>query len=196
MSATRRPARGLRAWVVAAAAALAAAGCPGDSTGKDLRDIEEAYHALRDSILQGADEAFFSMHCRAAREAAVAEFPVIRSRYLASPPEEREAFHALFRVTAEEFLGREPRALVVRMLPWKSGWRDRRELYRAARVKDVRIDRVAMPDGSTERRGVVLLDITGAPGLPAGADIPENYLPTVVFVKDPEGWRRRSFFME
>ena len=111
--------------------------------------IEEAYGKLRDSILQGDDRAFFGMHCRAAREAALEEFPRIRARYVASPVEEREAFHALFGVTGEEFLSKTPEELVTKILPVRSGWRARAEMFRTARVKDVRIDRVDLPEGGT-----------------------------------------------
>lgn len=188
-----------RATVLAAGLLLALAACApscgGDPVAEDLREIERSYHALRDAILQGDDEAFFRMHCRASREAAVQEFPRIRAHYAASPPQEREAFHALFRVTAEEFLKGEPRDLVVRMMPWKSGWRDRREVYRTARVKDVRIEYVDLPGGGKERRGVVILDFEGMRDA-RSSPVADLYLPTVVFEKDPEGWRRRSFFME
>jgi hypothetical protein len=180
--------------ILAALLLAAAAGCGGEEVDGDLRDIEASFEALRDAILQGDDEAFFSLHSRAAREAAVAEFPRIRAGYLAAPEEEREAFRRLYRVTAEEFLEGNPRDLVVRMMPWKSGWRDRREMYRRARVKDVRIDHVKRPDGTMERRGIVTLDVSAS--LAPGEVVPERYLPTVVLEKDPEGWRRRTFFME
>jgi hypothetical protein len=172
-----------------------AAACEGDTVERDLRDLEKAYHALRDAILQGDDEAFFRLHCRAARENALREFPAIRAKYAAAPPEEREAFHALFRVTGEEFLAGDPRDLVVKMLPWKSGWRERREVYRQARIKDVRIEFVDLPGGGKERRGVVVLEVEGMRD-EHGNPIPEQYLPTIVFEKDEDGWGRRSFFME
>lgn len=164
------------------------------ATEDDIDAVERAFLDLRDALVQGDDEAFFRMHSRAAREAAVEEFPLIRSQYLASPPEEREAFHALYHVTASEFLGGSPRDLVVKMLPWKCGWRERREYYRRARVKDVRFETVEVPGKGPERRGVLLLDISDALAPGEAARIPENFLPTVVFVKDPEGWRRRVFF--
>ena len=169
--------------------------CSTDPVAADLRAIEEAYGKLRDSILQGDDRAFFGMHCRAARDAALEEFPRIRARYVASPVEEREAFHALFGVTGEEFLSKTPEELVTKILPVRSGWRARAEMFRTARVKDVRIDRVDLPEGGTERRGVVTLEIENAVD-EQGRPIPDRFLPTVILVKDPDGWRRRSFFME
>jgi len=172
-----------------------ASSCGGDPVAEDLRAIEKSFHALRDAILQGDDEAFFRMHSRAAQEAAILEFPRIRAQYAASPPEEREAFHSIFRVTGEEFLTGEPRDLVVKMMPWKSGWRERREVYRTARIKDVRIEYVDHPGGGKERRGVVTLEIEGARDA-EGKPIPDLFLPTVVFEKDEDGWKRRSFFME
>ena len=180
--------------ILAAGLCLAAAGCAGDSTEKELREIEESYRALRDAILQGDDEAFFRMHSAASREHAVRDFPIHRSRYLALPDEGKKSFLADARMTAEEFLGGDPQVLAVRLLPWESGWRERREMFRAAKVKDVRIERVTLPGGVLERRGVVVLDISGYTS--PGTAVPESHLPTVVFVKDPEGWRRRSFFME
>ena len=107
--------------------------------GEETRALESAFHRLRDAILQGDDEAFFRMHSRAAREDAIRTLPVIRSQYLGSPPQEREAFHELYQVTAEEFLSGEPRELMVRILPWMSGWRERREVFRVSRVRDVRV---------------------------------------------------------
>jgi len=186
----RRPAAALALLL-----ALLPAACDGDPVAEDLRAIEKSYHALRDSILQGDDEAFFRLHSRAAQEAAVLEFPRIRSRYAASPPQEREAFHATYHITGEEFLSGEPRALVVRMMPWRSGWRERAEIYRTARVKDVRIEYADTPGGGRDKRGIVILDIEGARDA-EGNPIPDRFLPTVVFEKDPDGWRRRSFFME
>ena len=186
----------------AAAAALLLAGgtallgsCSPDPVAQDLRDIEDAYLRLRDAILQGDDRAFFEMHCRRARDVAIEEFPRIRARYVASPAEEREGFHRLYGVTPEEFLSGTPEALVARILPIRSGWRERREMFRTARVKDVRIDRVELPEGGTERRGVVLLEIENAVDS-EGRPLPDRFLPTVILVRDPEGWRRRSFFME
>lgn len=190
---------GPRTLLLEGAALLAAAawilgGCDGDSTGKDLREIEKSYYALRDAILQGDDEAFFAMHSRAARERALADFPGIRASYLSSIPEEKDAFHGLYRITAEEFLGGDPRALVVKMMPWKSGWKEGREMFRIARVKDVRIDHLPIPGGGTERRGILVLEVEAVGS--DGRKIPEAALPSVVFVRDPEGWRRRSFFRE
>jgi hypothetical protein len=187
--------RSPRSAVPALLLAALAAACDGDPVAEDLRGIEKSYHGLRDAILQGDDEAFFMLHSRAAREAALLEFPRIRSRFAASPPQEREAFQATYRITGEEFLSGEPRALVVRMMPWKSGWRERVDLYRTARVKDVRIEYVDLPGGGREKRGVVILDFEGARDA-EGRPIADRFLPTVVFEKDPEGWRRRSFFME
>ena len=172
------------ALLLAAALALLP-GCDGDSAGQDTRDIEQAYYALRDALLQGDDEAFFALHGTEARKWAIDSFPAIRAGYMAGLPEERQAFQRLYRVTEEEFLGAEPRALVVRMMPWKSGWRERRDFFRSARVKDAGIDYIPLPGGGTERRGVVEL---ASPGGDATS--------TVVFVKEKEGWRRRSFFLE
>jgi len=160
-------------------------GCGGDSTAQDTRDIEKAYYALRDALLQGDDEAFFAMHGAEAQAWALESFPAIRAGYLAGLPEERAAFQKLYRVTEAEFLGAEPRALVVRMMPWKSGWRERRDFFRGARVKDSGIDYIPLPGGGTERRGVVELQS------PDGSETS-----TVVFVKEKGGWRRRTFFLE
>ena len=179
--------------VLAAGLAFNAPGCTGDSTEKDLLDIEKSFHALRDAILQGDDEVFFRMHSAASREHAVREFPLHRSRYLALPEEGKKAFLADVHMAEKEFLNGEPAVLAVKLLPWESGWRERREMFRAAKVKDVRIERVTLPGGVQERRGVVVLDISGFTA--SDTAIPESHLPTVVFVKDPEGWRRRSFFM-
>jgi hypothetical protein len=175
--------------------ALAAAGCRRDAAAQDVHEIEKAFYGLRDAVLQGDDEAFFRLHSRAARERAVAEFPLFRSSYAASPPEARKAFQQRFRVTDEEFLKGDPRDLTVRLLPWRSGWRERMETLRITRVKDVRLDTVELPGGGTERVGKVFLDVTREPGSPATAALP-NDIPPVVFVKDPEGWRRKSFFAE
>ncbi len=172
------------ALLLAAALALLP-GCDGDSTTRDTRDIEKAYYALRDALLQGDDESFFTLHGSDARRWALESFPAIRAGYLAGLPEERAAFQRLYRVTEEEFLRGEPRSLVVRMMPWKSGWREKREYFRSARVKDVCIDYIPLPGGGTERRGVVELE--SPEGGAAG---------TVVFVKEKEGWLRRSFFLE
>jgi hypothetical protein len=79
-------------------------------------------------------------------------------------------------------------------MPWKSGWRARRDLYREATVKDVRIEMHPLPGGGMERRGIVLLDISASVVTPDGGPIPDLFLPTVVLVKDPDGWRRRYFF--
>ncbi len=163
------------------------------TAGEEVREIEKAWLALRDAILQGDDEAFFRMHCRRAREKALEEFPAIRSGYMAAPPEEREAFHRLFHVTGREFLEGEPRDLIVKMLPWRSGWGDRRDLFRVSRVKDVRIEPVTRPDGTRDRRGIVILDISTALDPSERPKIPPNFDPTVVFVRDEDGWRRREF---
>jgi len=176
-------------------AAPAGGGCGREpATSREIREVEKAWQDLRDAIVRGDDEAFFLMHCRRAREGAVAEFPLIRSRYLASPEGEREAFRALYHVTDEEFRNAEPRELVVKMVPWKSGWRERAPYYRQALVKDVRFLLATRPDGTTEREAQVILDISAAIAPEDRARIPENYMPAVVLVKDPEGWRRRAFF--
>ncbi|MCK6481820.1 MAG: hypothetical protein L6R43_17255 [Planctomycetes bacterium] len=154
--------------------------------------MEAAWRALRDAIIQGDDEAFFELHSARTKAQALADFPLIRSRYMASPEEEREAFRALYRVTDAEFRNGEPRDLVVRMAPWRSGWRARMDLFRRAEVGDVRIAVVTLPDGTAVREGRVLLDITRA--IAPGETVPEGFKPTVVFVRDPEGWRRRDLF--
>ncbi len=187
-----------RTWILLALAGAAAAvgvlgfGCGERSTDRDLRDIEKAYYALRDAILQGDDEAFFALHSEEARKWAISIFPSIRAGYLAANASERERFEKTNHVTSREFLDGEPRTMVVRMMPWRSGWRDRRDMFRAARVKDVRIDRVNLPDGTAERLGVVVLE----PPIPSGGGVPEEALPAVVFVRDRDGWRRRAFFTE
>ena len=182
--------------VVLALGALGLLGsCSVDPVAQDLRDIEAAYERLRDTILRGDDRAFFEMHCKAAQDAALEEFPKIRARYVASPVEEREAFHRLFGVTGDEFLSGTPLELVTKILPVRSGWRARAGMFRTARVKDVRIDRVDLPGGGTERRGVVTLEIENAVD-EQGKPVPDRFLPTVILVKDEGGWRRRSFFME
>jgi hypothetical protein len=173
-----------------AGSALALHSCGGDTTRRDLREIENAYYSLRDAILQGDDEAFFRLHCREAREGAVANFPALRAEVLSLPPDRRAAFCAQYRVAEEEFLRGDPRALVVRMMPWKSGWRAGREAFRNARVRDVRIERVPIEGGGVERRGVVVLEPAPVPGAPP----PEAV--TVVFVRDEDGWRRKWFFTE
>jgi hypothetical protein len=180
----------VRLAVAAAAVAVLLAGCDGDSVKEDTRDIEKAYYALRDALLQADDEAFFALHGSEARQWAIDSFPAIRAGYLAAGTPQREEFRRLYRVTDEEFLAGQPRDLVVRMMPWRSGWRERREMFRNARVKDVRIDYVPVEGGATERRGVVELEPregTLPPGEPP---------PTVIFVKEKEGWRRRTFFTE
>jgi hypothetical protein len=187
-----------RTWLLLAAVGASIAlgivgfGCGERSTDQDLRDIEKSYYALRDAILQGDDEAFFAMHSEEARRWAVSIFPSIRAGYLAANAAERERFEKKNHVTAKEFLDADPRAMVVRMMPLKSGWRDRREMFRSARVKDVRIDRVPLPDGSMERQGIVVLE----PPVPSGGGAPEEALPAVVFIREKDGWRRQAFFME
>lgn len=177
--------------VLAAGALGLLCGCDGDATRQDTRDIEKAYYALRDALLQNDDEAFFAMHGSEARQWALDGFPRIRAGYLAGAPEEREAFRRLFHVTEEEFLQGNPRDLVVRMMPWRSGWRERREMFRGARVKDVSIDYLTLPGGGTVRRGIVELEPKEGTGPPPGSPPP-----TVVFVKEKEGWRRHAFFVE
>ena len=164
------------------------------TAAEEIREIEGAWRALRDAVLQGDDEAFFLLHSRRARDRAIEGFPAIRAKYLAAiDPEEREAFHRLYHVTAEEFLRGEPRDLVVRMLPWLSGLRDRAEILRVSRVKDVRIEPLTLPDGSVDRRGVVVLDITAALDPSEAGKVPPNFDPTVVFVREEDGWKRREF---
>jgi len=182
---------GLLAVAVLAGAVGLLASCEGDTARQDTRDIEKTYYALRDALLQNDDEAFFAMHSAEARQWALDSFPVIRSGYLAGIPEEREAFRRLFHVTEEEFLQGEPRALVVKMMPWRSGLRERREMFRGARVKDVSIDYLPLPGGGTVRRGIVELEPKEGSGGPAGTPPP-----TVVFVKEKDGWRRHTFFLE
>ena len=167
-------------------------GCPGDTTKQDTRDIEAAYFALRDALLQADDEAFFAMHGSEARQWALDRCPTVRAGYLARIPVEKEAFLRLYLLTEEEFLRGDPRALAVRMMPWMSGWRQGKDMFRTARVKDVRIDYVVLPGGATERRGVVELD----PGDGQGSPVPGQPSPKVVFVKEQEGWRRRAFLTE
>ena len=164
------------------------------TTGEEIAAVERAWREIRDAIIQGDDEAFFDMHSRRAREDALAEFPLIRSRYLASSGEERKAFTALYHVTDEEFRTADPRSLVVRMVPWKSGWRERIDLFRRAVVKDVQFTLATRPDGTREREARVLLDISRALAPGEMEKVGEEYLPAVVFVKDPEGWRRRALF--
>lgn len=180
----------LAAVLLAGALALLPA-CDGDSTVQDTRDIEKAYYALRDAVLQGDDEAFFAMHGTEAKRWALDAFPAIRASYLSGIPEEREAFRAIYHVTEAEFLESEPRAMVVKMMPLKSGWRERRDLFRSARVKDVAIDYIPLPGGGTERRGRVELELPEGAGAIAGTAIP-----TVIFIKEKEGWRRQAFFIE
>jgi hypothetical protein len=171
--------------------AVASRGCREDPTRRDLKDLEKAYYALRDAILQGDDEAFFQMHSAEARAWAVSEFPGLRATYVASGDEQRRAFEKTFHVGSKEFLESEPRVLVVKMMPWRSGWRDNREMLRSARVRDASFEYRTLPDGGTERLGIVSLE----PADPSARGRPED-LPTVVLVKDPEGWRRQSFFLE
>jgi hypothetical protein len=172
-------------------------GCGGgDPAAQELKDIESAFGELREAVLRDDDERFFSMHCREAREAALRDFPAVRSGFLALPAEERRAVEQELHLSGGELATGEPRALVVKMLPWKSGWKGRKEVYRRSRVKQVRIEMAPVPGGGEERRGVVTLDITAALDPSNAQPIPENYLPTVIFVKDPEGWRRRTFFVE
>lgn len=164
------------------------------TTEEEIASVEQAWRDIRDAIIQGDDEAFFEMHSRRAREDALEEFPLIRSRYLASDEAEREAFCRLYRVTDQEFRTADPRELVLRMVPWKSGWKERIQLFRRAVVKDVQFTVVRMPDGTEEREARVLLDISGALAPGEMEKVGEEYLPAVVFVKDPEGWRRRALF--
>ena len=188
--------RGLLPRLALLLLAAAAASCDGsDPVAEDIRALERAYHGLRDAVLQGDDEAFFRLHCREARDEAVKMFPAVRAEYQALPPERKAAFREQYRVDEEAFLSGSPRDLVVRMLPWKSGWRGRAEQLRTARVKDVRIEFVDLPGGGRERRGVVVLEFEGEKD-PSGAPVPESRLPTVVFRRDEDGWGRRSFFRE
>jgi hypothetical protein len=168
-----------------------------DDAGDEVRSAEAAYLALRDAILQEDDAGFFRLHSREAREAALRRFPAIRAEYVASPAEERAAFQQQFGVTEQEFLTGRPEDLVARMLPWKSGWRQRRELFRRARIRDTRIGWVEPESkGPPERTAVIQLEVPEELKASEGQEIPDLYLPTVVLVKDPEGWRRRSFFAE
>ncbi len=165
--------------------ALAAAGCGPSRAVRDVRAVEEAYRALRDAILQNDDEAFFRMHSRAAREAAVNDMGEVRRKYAAQSREEKEAFQRLYHVTEEEFLHGEPRAVATRVLPWRSGWRERKELFRAASIHDVQI---------RENEADLLLEVPPAFRPHPDQPVPETFLPRVLFVRDPDGWRRKSFF--
>jgi hypothetical protein len=196
-----RPAAGassLLALVLLAGLVASGGSCRKDSTEADLRDIEKAYYSLRDALLNGDDEAFFALHSAEARRWALDSFPGIRAGYVAADVSERQAFEKLYHVGSKEFLEAEPRAMVVKMMPWKSGWRERRGMFRAARVKDVRIDHLEVPDpagggGKTvQRRGIVVLE----PADPAGRGTSDEALPSVVFVKEEGGWRRHAFFTE
>ncbi|MHC4922954.1 MAG: hypothetical protein ACYTG4_02610 [Planctomycetota bacterium] len=162
----------------------------------ETRAVEQAWVSLRESVLQSDDEAFFLMHSRRAREEAVEVFPAIRARYLGSPRDEKVAFRTLFRVSEDEFLHGDPRDLVVKMMPWKSGFRARREMFRLSKVKDVRINAVQAPDGTESHEGVVILDISASLDPEEAKRLPERYLPRVVFVKDEDGWRRKAFLSE
>jgi hypothetical protein len=164
--------------------------CNRDTTVQDTRDIGKAYYALRDALLNGDDEAFFALHGSEARKYVLDAFPAIRADYLSGSAEAKAAFRRQYRVTDEEFLAGEPRALVVKMMPWKSGWRDMTDLFRTARVKDVSIEYVPLPGGGTERRGIVELEPPGG-AEPGGAPYP-----TIVFIKEEGAWRRRAFFVE
>ncbi len=165
-----------------------------DGAATETRDLEAAFERLRAAIRDGDDEEFFRMHSSRAREEALADFPLVRARYLGAPEEERRAFRERFHVQEKEFLEGAPRDLVVRILPWRTGWRERADLYAASRVKEVRLEEVALPAGGSERRGVVILDLPEELKAAAEAVVEDRFLPTVVFVRDPEGWRRRSFF--
>lgn len=194
-----RPFPGVLAASLLLAAILlggALGGCDGGKVdaGDDVAAVEEAYRGLRDAILQDDDDAFFRLHSRAAREEAVAGFPQVRSRYLASSEEERDAFRALYGVTEKEFLTGKPEELVTRIMPWKSGWRARKELFRICTVKNVVLEGPAEGAQGGERRGVLYLDLPPSVLEDPATDIDDRFLPTVVFVKDPEGWRRKSFF--
>jgi hypothetical protein len=168
-----------------------------DPAVDDVRAAEATYFALRDAILQDDDEAFFALHSRRAREHSLRWFPGIRAMYIASPAEERAGFHARFHVTEKEFLEGRPEDLVPRMLPWASGWRGRKELFRRAKVRDVRIDTITPPDGgSPERTAMVVLEVPPDLLLTPDQTIPDLFHPTILLVKDPDGWRRRSFFPE
>ncbi len=162
----------------------------------ETRAVEQAWVSLRESVLQSDDEAFFLMHSRRAREEAVEAFPAIRAQYLGSPGEEKAAFRKLFHVTEDEFLHGDPRDLVAKMMPWKSGFRARREMFRLSKVKDVRINAVRTSDGTEGHEGVVILDISASLDPSEAERLPERYLPRVVFVKDEEGWRRKAFLSE
>ncbi len=164
------------------------------TTEEEIASVQKAWRDIRDAIIQGDDEAFFNMHSRRAREDALGEFPLIRSRYLASDEAERAAFCKLYNVTDEEFRSEDPRALVLRMVPWKSGWKERIHLFRRAVVRDVQFTVARRPDGIEEKEARVLLDISGALAPGEMEKVGEEFLPAVVFVKDPEGWRRRSLF--
>lgn len=180
-----------------AAAAAATRGCGRDATGGELKDLEQAYYALRDSILQGDDEAFFRMHSAEAREWALGEFPTVRATYVASGPEDRRAFERAFRVDSKEFLEAEPRAMVVKMMPWRSGWRENLEFFRSAKVRDLSFHYEKLPGGGTLRKGIVELEAGDSEaGKATGGGLTGGILPTVVLVKDPDGWKRESFYLE
>jgi len=42
--------------------------------------------------------------------------------------------------------------------------------------------------------GVVQLDVSASLSLTPGENIPPEYLPTVIFIRDTDGWKRRWFF--
>jgi hypothetical protein len=200
-----KPGTGGRARVVAAVlgalllagAAAATRGCGRDATGGELKELEKAYYALRDAVLQGDDEAFFRMHSAEARAWALGEFPAVRATYVASGPEDRKAFERTFRVGAKEFLEAEPRAMVVKMMPWRSGWRENVEFFRSAKVRDLSFHYEKEPGGGTLRKGIVELEAgdSGARN-PTGGGLAGGIQPTVVLVKDPDGWKRESFYLE
>jgi hypothetical protein len=162
---------------------------------EDLEAVEQVYRGLRDAILHEDDEAFFLLHSRSARETAVAEFPQIRARFLASSKEEQVEFLETYRVTREEFLGNDARSLVIRLLPWRSGWRERRELFRTVSVKDVRIEHIAARgEEPASVQAVLYLDIPKEMLPDPSRPLETRFLPTVIFVRDEDGWRRRAFF--
>jgi hypothetical protein len=167
--------------------ALLLSACDGDATVDETRAVERAFHAVRDALLQGDDDAFFELHSAEAKSWALDNFPSVRAGYVAAGPEERKAFRDLYRVTEEEFLKGEPRALIAKIMPWSSGWRAAAETFRNARVTDVRLERPETPGKDSREFGVVLLDAS-FPGSAEGI--------RVTFVKDPEGWRRHAFFLQ
>ena len=160
----------------------------------DRRALEEAYGRLRDAILEGDDAAFFRMHSRQAREAAIRDFPLVRARYVSSPVPGREAFRREYGLTEAEILEGNPEDLVHRIMPFQSGWKVRAEMYRAARVHSVDVRREPVQGGGEEEVGVVQLDVSASLSLTPGENIPPEYLPTVIFIRDTDGWKRRWFF--